>query len=234
MATTPSIGFYIGVIVLALLAPKIAVFGYLVIAVVAVLRARGDSTPPVSTTSGVGGPRPAAHGRLVHVLAELVLDHLPRVRIVSRVVLLERQMARFLRKPVTVRNAARTIVATTAVIVVASGLLMRVLDHREYPNVFIGMWWAIQTVTTVGYGDVAPRALAGRIVAAAVMLEAIALVAIVTAAVTSTFVTRSARLQDAAAAADQAKNAERIEARFDDLTERIDRLGEMLRDQGER
>ena len=148
--------------------------------------------------------------------------------------LLERQMARFLRQPVTVRNAARTIVATTAVIVVASGLLMRVLDHREYPNIFIGMWWAIQTVTTVGYGDVTPRALAGRIVAAAVMLEAIALVAIVTAAVTSTFVTRSARLQDAAAAADQAKNAERIEARFDDLTERIDRLGAMLRDQGER
>ena len=148
--------------------------------------------------------------------------------------LLERQVARFLRQPVTVGNAARTIVATTAVIVVASGLLMRVLDHREYPNVFIGMWWAIQTVTTVGYGDVTPKALAGRIVAAAVMLEAIALVAIVTAAVTSTFVTRSARLQDAAAAADQAKNAERIEARFDDLTERIDSLGAMLRDQGER
>jgi hypothetical protein len=45
-------GFYVGVIVLAVLAPKIAVFGYLVIAVVAVLRARGDTTPPPSTTSG--------------------------------------------------------------------------------------------------------------------------------------------------------------------------------------
>ena len=50
LATTPSVGFYVAVIVLALLAPKIAVFGYLVIAVVAVLRARGDSTPPLSTT----------------------------------------------------------------------------------------------------------------------------------------------------------------------------------------
>ena len=66
------------------------------------------------------------------------------------------------------------------------------------------------------------------------MLEAIALVAIVTAAVTSTFVTRSARLQDAAEAADQAKNVERIEARFDDVTERLDRLEAMLRDQGGR
>ena len=68
----------------------------------------------------------------------------------TRIVLLERQMARFLRKPVSVRSAATVIVCTTAVIVLASGLLMRVLDHREYPNVFIGMWWAIQTVTTVG------------------------------------------------------------------------------------
>ena len=50
LATGPNIGFYIGVIVLAILAPKIAVFGYLVIAIVAVLRARGDSTRPLSTT----------------------------------------------------------------------------------------------------------------------------------------------------------------------------------------
>ena len=79
-----------------------------------------------------------------------------------RVLLIERQMVRFLRKPVSVRSAATVIVSTTAVIVVASGLLMRVLDHREYPNIFIGMWWAIQTVTTVGYGDVTPKSIAGR------------------------------------------------------------------------
>ena len=115
----------------------------------------------------------------------------------SRILLLERQMQRFLRKPVSVRSAASVIVTTTALIVVASGLLMRVLDHKEYPNIFIGMWWAIQTVTTVGYGDVTPKAVAGRIVAGFVMLEAIALVAIVTAAITSTFVARASHLQDA-------------------------------------
>ena len=41
-AATPSLGFYAGVIVLAFVAPKVAAFGYLVIAVLAVLRARGD------------------------------------------------------------------------------------------------------------------------------------------------------------------------------------------------
>ena len=147
----------------------------------------------------------------------------------SRVLLLERQVARFLRKPVTVRSAAGAIVSTTALIVIASGLLMRVLDHREYPNIFIGMWWAIQTVTTVGYGDVTPKAVGGRIVASLVMLEAIALVAIVTAAITSTFVARASHLQDARAAeAEDTREAE-IERRFDDLAERLERLETMLR-----
>jgi voltage-gated potassium channel len=122
---------------------------------------------------------------------------------VAWIVLIERQMARFLRGPVTVRSAATVIVASTAVVVVASGALMRLLDHREYHNVFIGMWWAIHTVTTVGYGDVTPRDVAGRIVAALVMLEGIALVAILTAAITSTFVAGAAHLQGLATAKDE-------------------------------
>jgi TMEM175 potassium channel family protein len=42
-ATAPNLGLYVGVIVLALIGPKIAAFGYLVIAVVGVLRVRGDT-----------------------------------------------------------------------------------------------------------------------------------------------------------------------------------------------
>ena len=142
----------------------------------------------------------------------------------ARINPIERQMARFLRKPVTVRSAASIIVTSTAVIVVASGALMRVLDHKEYPNIFIGMWWAIQTVTTVGYGDVTPKDVAGRIVAAFVMLEAIALVAIVTAAITSTFVARAAHLQQ-----DQKAEEAREQARFEELSARLDRLETLLR-----
>jgi uncharacterized membrane protein len=41
-AATPNIGFYLGVTVLAIVAPKVAAFGYLVIAVLFVVRARGD------------------------------------------------------------------------------------------------------------------------------------------------------------------------------------------------
>ena len=50
-ATTPNLGFYVVVIVLAFLAPKVAAFGYLLIAIVALLRAHGDSAP-TPTTAG--------------------------------------------------------------------------------------------------------------------------------------------------------------------------------------
>jgi voltage-gated potassium channel Kch len=153
---------------------------------------------------------------------------------VPRVNPIERQLARFLRKPVTVRSAASIIVTSTAVIVVASGLLMRLLDQKEYSNIFIGMWWAIQTVTTVGYGDVTPKDVAGRIVASFVMLEAIALVAIVTAAITSTFVARAARMQDLAEAKDEAAEEARNQARFEELSVRLDRLETLLRTVAER
>jgi len=146
-----------------------------------------------------------------------------------RFILIERKMAKFLRGPVTVRSAASVIVTSTAVVVVASGVLMRVIDHREYKNVFIGMWWAIQTVTTVGYGDVTPRDVAGRIVAALVMLEGIALVAIVTAAITSTFVARATSLQGAAAIEDEKREDVLVQERFDDLSARLDRLETLVR-----
>ena len=154
-------------------------------------------------------------------------------REMSRIVLLERQMARFLRKPVSVRSAAAVIVSTTGVIVLASGVLMRVLDHREYPNIFIGMWWAIQTVTTVGYGDVTPKDVAGRIVAAAVMLEGIAFVAIATAAVTSTFVARATRQYNIAEADEDKKREANIESSLTEMNQRLEQIETMLRRRGE-
>ncbi|HEX6662067.1 MAG TPA: ion channel [Gaiellaceae bacterium] len=57
------------------------------------------------------------------------------------------------------RLAASVIVTATAGVVVVGGILMRVLDHEEYADVWVGMWWALQTVTTVGCGDVTPKNL---------------------------------------------------------------------------
>ena len=139
-------------------------------------------------------------------------------------------MSALLQSPPRVTTAATVIVIATSAVVIAGGLLMRFLDHKEYANVWVGMWWAIQTVTTVGYGDVTPREVSGRIVAVFVMLEGIALLTIVIAGITSTFVARAQR----ELAADEAKDDEaaeaRIESRLDDLSSRLENVESMLKE----
>ncbi len=71
----------------------------------------------------------------------------------------------------------------------------------------VGMWWALETVTTVGYGDVTPRNVSGRIIASVVMLEGIAFLAIITAVITSTFVSRASAEYAALHAGQQADTA---------------------------
>ena len=161
-----------------------------------------------------------------------VADAGRKVRAPPRPNLIERRLSRFLREPPSVRLAAGVIVTATTIVVVGGGVLIRVLDPREYPNVGLGMWWALQTVTTVGYGDITPKDVAGRLVAAFVMLEGIAFLAITTAAITSTFVARAQSQRAAADDADEETQEARIEARFDDLDERLDRLESMLRELG--
>jgi hypothetical protein len=137
-------------------------------------------------------------------------------------------MSRFLREPGSVRNAANVIVVGTGLVVIAGGVLMRLLDHDEYPSIWRGMWWAMQTVTTVGYGDVTPAHPSGRIVAAFVMLWGIAFLAILVAAITSTFVARAARERERAEARDEQDDEKRLDARFDDLAARLDRIERLL------
>jgi voltage-gated potassium channel len=151
------------------------------------------------------------------------------MKTVPRPNLIERRMTRILHEPPSVRTAASVIVTATALVVVAGGVAMRVLDHDEYGSIWVGMWWALKTVTTVGYGDVTPRHTSGRIVAALVMLEGIAFLTIIIAAITSTFVARATAEREAADAAQEGAEQERLKARFDDIDERLDRLEQMLR-----
>jgi voltage-gated potassium channel len=137
---------------------------------------------------------------------------------------IERRIERFLREPPTIRNAAGVIVTATAAVVVAAGVLIRLIDSEEYPNVGIGMWWALQTITTVGYGDVTPTELEGRLVAAVVMLQGVAFVAIVTAVITSTFIARATRQSDETRAEEELSDRTLIERRFDELERKIDLL----------
>jgi voltage-gated potassium channel len=147
---------------------------------------------------------------------------------VPRPNLIERRLSRFLREPVSIRSAASVIVVATAVIVVVSGAAIRILDSDEYGSIWEGIWWAMQTVTTVGYGDVTPENVAGRFVAGAVMLAGVALVAIVTAAVTSSFVARAQAQRRAEDATEEDLAEQRLDAGLQDITARLERLERML------
>jgi len=141
---------------------------------------------------------------------------------------IERRITKFMRKPPSVRAAAGVIVTATTLVVIGAGILIRVLDSHEYSSIWVGMWWALQTVTTVGYGDVTPKDAAGKLVAALIMLEGIAFLAIVTAAITSTFVARAARERLTAAEDSQIEDESRIDARLDNLAQQLNRLESMI------
>jgi voltage-gated potassium channel len=146
--------------------------------------------------------------------------------------LIERRLERFRRESLSVRNAADVIVIATIVVVVGAGIAITLLDSKEYPNLGIGMWWALQTVTTVGYGDVTPTNFSGKLVGAAVMLEGTAFIAIVTAMITSTFVARATRESEAARMKDDLSDRELIEKRFDELERKLGRIATRPTDLG--
>jgi voltage-gated potassium channel len=93
----------------------------------------------------------------------------------------------------TPRGAAIVIATAATVITVGAGLLITLVDRENFPSIGSGLWWAAQTVTTVGYGDSVPTTLAGRLVAVLVMIGGIGFLTVITAAITSTFVSRLRR-----------------------------------------
>jgi voltage-gated potassium channel len=133
---------------------------------------------------------------------------------------LERRISRAVDRATTPRGAAEVIAVASTVITLAAGLLMTVVDRENFPSVGSGLWWAVQTVTTVGYGDHVPTTVAGRLVAAGVMLFGIGFLTVITAAITSTFVARS-RGHVATAAT--------VEA-FRQIDERLERIEAALKD----
>ncbi len=129
-----------------------------------------------------------------------------------------------LRDSLTGRRAAGIIATFTAVITVAGGILERVLDHQEYPTIGKGLWFALQTVTTVGYGDVTPKQSSGRFIAAVVMLSGIGFLAVVTAAVTASLVENSRRRFTARSESDDTRQ-------FAEISDRLARIEAALEQQ---
>lgn len=145
--------------------------------------------------------RATLSGRPAHYLRAHLLDALvvvvPMFRPLRLLLLLTAARGLF-RRGGLARGAGAVAVSAAVVVVVAA--VAELQAERGAPGANItsfgdSLWWAVATVTTVGYGDVYPVTLVGRLIATALMVVGISLVGVVTAAVAAWFV----RQQGAAA-----------------------------------
>lgn len=96
-------------------------------------------------------------------------------------------------KALTPRRAGRLIAAITLTLTFAGGLAAWLLDSNGVGSFGDSIWWAMQTVTTVGYGDVVPEDTTGRIIGAILMLNGVALISVVTAVITAALMEQARR-----------------------------------------
>jgi voltage-gated potassium channel len=132
------------------------------------------------------------------------------------------------------RNRAQRVVANrrvfpflaaiTAVLALGVGILVRFIDQKDFPTIGDGVWWAVVTLATVGYGDIVPHTAWGRVIGVAVIVLGITFLSFLTATVTSLFV---------ASDQDESRREEEIErmasedetrALLREILERLDRL----------
>jgi len=137
---------------------------------------------------------------------------------------LERWLDREIARAETPRGAAIVIASVSTVMTVGAALLMTVVDHKNFPTIGQGLWWAVQTVTTVGYGDHVPSNASGRLVAAVVMLIGIGFLTVITAAITSSFVARTQEDRHKRSGG----SAAATELHMQEINERLDRIEKAL------
>ena len=79
-----------------------------------------------------------------------------------------------------------------SLLLVISSLLMFNVEHphqpEEFKNAFSGIWWAVATLTTVGYGDIYPITIGGKMIAGVIAILGIGLVAVPTGIISAGFV----------------------------------------------
>jgi voltage-gated potassium channel len=165
----------------------------------------------------------------VRHLFDLLIVALPLMRPLRllRLVVLVGVLQKAIGNAVRGRILIYTVTSVVLLVYVAS---LAILDQeRGHPHARIktfgdALWWAISTVTTVGYGDQYPITFTGRVIAVLLMIGGITLIGVVTASLASWIVQRVADTDTAA----QAVTAAHIE----ELRHEIRTLAEELRSAG--
>ena len=105
----------------------------------------------------------------------------------QRVPLVERRIRRI----VNARSVTVGLSVTFLLLAFAGAVIIRVADPHDFHTFGSAVWWSLQTVTTVGYGDVVPTTVFGRVVGGVLMVFGVSFIAFLTAGVTSTVIQRA-------------------------------------------
>ena len=113
----------------------------------------------------------------------------------------------------TIFRAVRMVALVALSLAFVAAVLERLIDPAmgDFAD---ALWWAIVTVTTVGYGDVIPTSTSGRVIASFLMVAGVSAIPITTSLVVSVFVSRAQaqqRTHDAELRAELMARLERIE-----------------------
>jgi len=126
-----------------------------------------------------------------------------------------------MREAVANRRVFPYLALTTVGLGLLAGFVVTLVDRQDFPTFGTGVWWAIVTLGTVGYGDVVPHTAWGRVVGSAVIVVGVTFIAYLTAVVTSYFVSTE---EEATRAASESTLAAELERAVEILGSLDDRL----------
>jgi len=93
----------------------------------------------------------------------------------------------------TVMRAVFSIATVAIALTVGAAALGRLVEPETFGSFGEACWWALQTVSTVGYGDTVPETGGGRVIAGALMLLGVAFVPAITSIVVAVLVAQLQR-----------------------------------------
>ena len=92
------------------------------------------------------------------------------------------------RRAIASRHVFGYLAAATAALGLVVGFVMTIIDREDFPTFGDGVWWAVVTLGTVGYGDIVPHTGWGRVLGSVVIVVGVTFISFLTATVTSLFV----------------------------------------------
>jgi voltage-gated potassium channel len=163
-------------------------------------------------------------------LLDLLIVALPALRPLRllRLVILFRVLNRKAAASLRGRVPLYVSISASSLVLCASLAVLDAERHAAGTNIKTfgdAVWWAVVTVTTVGYGDHFPVTLQGRFVAGGLMIGGVALIGVVTASFAAWFIDRVRDDEDRVQAATQ-RDLEQVTARLEELTAEVRALRE--------